>query len=67
MTRFITSVRVDQKPGAPHAYVTVWIHGANCGTLCVRENEVEPLRQLLEPRHETMLPPPADEWEEETE
>jgi hypothetical protein len=66
MTRFITSIRVEQKPGAPHAHVTVWIHGANCGTLCVRQEEAEPLRRLLEPRHGAMLPPPAD-WEDETE
>jgi hypothetical protein len=47
MSGFITSVRVDHKPGAPHSYVTVYIRGANCGTLCVREEEAEPLRALL--------------------
>jgi len=45
--RFVTSVRVDHKPGAPHAYVTVWIRGANVGTLCVREDEAVPLEALL--------------------
>lgn len=71
---FVTSVRVDLKPGAPHAYVTVWIHGANCGTLCVREEEAAPLKALLmgpraiaADRHDTMLPPAPseDEWKEQ--
>lgn len=53
---FITSVRVDHKPGAPHSYVTVYIRGANCGTLCVREEEAEPLRALLTGDREKLTP-----------
>jgi hypothetical protein len=48
MTRpaFITSVRIEKGDG-PHEYVSVWIRGANVGTLCVREGEGEHLSLLL--------------------
>lgn len=48
MTRqaFITSVRIE-KGGGAHEYVSVWIRGANVGTLCVREGDAERLALIL--------------------
>lgn len=43
---FVTSVRVEPSDG-PHDYVTVWIRGANVGTLCVGKGDGELLRALL--------------------
>ena len=43
---FVTSVRVERSSG-PHEYVSVWIRGANVGTLCVGRGDGEALRDLL--------------------
>lgn len=42
---FITSVRIEK--GGAHEYVSVWIRGANVGTLCVREGDAERLALIL--------------------
>lgn len=50
MTRpqpFITCVRIERGDG-PHEYVSVWIRGANVGTLCVGKGEGEPLALILQ-------------------
>lgn len=47
---FITSVRIE-KGGGAHEYVSVWIRGANVGTLCVRDGEGEQLALLLRGCH----------------
>jgi len=53
--RFITSVRIEASAG-PHEYVTVWIRGANVGTLVVGQGDGEELRTLLTGE----LPPALD-------
>jgi hypothetical protein len=44
---FITSVRVQASAGG-HEYVSIWIRGANVGTLCVGKGEGEQLARLLQ-------------------
>jgi len=43
---FVTSVHIERGGGA-HEYVTVWIRGANVGTLCVGKGDGEKLEALL--------------------
>jgi hypothetical protein len=43
---FVTSVRVEKSSG-PHEYVTVWLRGANVGTLVVGAGDGERLASLL--------------------
>lgn len=45
---FISSVRIEPGGGS-HEYVTVWIRGANVGTLCVGKGDGERLEALLLP------------------
>jgi hypothetical protein len=48
---FITSVRLTNSNGldGPHEYVTVWIRGANVGTLVVGTGDGVRLQELLAP------------------
>jgi len=43
---FVTSVRVERSSG-PHEYVSIWIRGANCGTLCVGKGDGDELVRRL--------------------
>lgn len=44
---FITSIRIEKGRGS-HDYVTVWIRGANVGTLCVGKGDGEHLEFVLQ-------------------
>lgn len=44
---FVTGVRVETTSG-PHDYVTVWIRGANVGTLCVGKGDGDRIALVLQ-------------------